>query len=224
MQVKRVDRTLRWALVALAGALVADLVEDVVDPVNGENAAAFYQAAVHHHGAMVVSAVFLLVSSALVVPGVFGVARAVEGRGQRVAKVAAGLALLGAMGHAALAALTLAIGEMPGGHATAAQLTATIHRILDGSSLAIVFPLAIAFPLAIVVLLISTVRARIVSRWALVPILAAPIVGNSAIGSDATATAIALVLMLGTTAVLAARLLRAERPERGAPASAVAAA
>jgi len=163
---------------------------------------------------MVGSGLLLLVSSALIVPGVLGVARALTDRGRRIGRAAAVLAVLGCMGHAALAALYLTWAELPGA-GSPAPLIAAIDRIVKASSFAMIAPLVIAFPLALVTVFIAVVRARIVPRWVLVPVLAAPVAAS-------TSTAISLALLLTATCVLAARVLRAPAAVPGVPGSAVA--
>src|SRR5262245_7620355 len=108
-------RRVEWAVGALIGALVADLVETFVDPItNGDDPAKVYDAAAAHHGAMVTAGVLLLVTAFLIVPGVVGASELVGRRGQGLAIAARVLALLGGMGHAALGAIYFLWAEIPG--------------------------------------------------------------------------------------------------------------
>ena len=90
-------------------------------------------------------------------------------------RVAACLALLGALGHAALSMLYLVWIQVPKGEADQAAMIALLDRITNAATTGIVVPLFIAFPLAFLALYGSYVRARIASRWILVPVVAAPL-------------------------------------------------
>jgi hypothetical protein len=215
MQSSHVGRTAKWALAALFGAMLADLGEFIVDPANSDKAGKIYAAASAHHGRMVAAAAFLLVSSLLIVPAVFGLARLMRERGKGLGIAARVLAVMGAMGHAALATTYLVWAELPSPHADPAQMVAAIDRVVNSSSLGILFPLIIAFPLALVVFFIGTVRARIAPRWLLVPVLAAPVVAGAS-------QAAALALLLGCATVLAVVLLRSSQATTTAPISATA--
>jgi hypothetical protein len=201
-------QALRWGTLAMFGALGADLAEYVVDPASTSEAAKIFGAASQHHGRMVASAVFLLLSSVFVVPAVFGLARAIEERGRWLGRVAAVFALLGAIGHGALAALYLAWAAMPGDASSRDEVIAAIERMNEAGASAIVMPFVVAFPVALVVVFVAIVRAGLASRWLLIPAVAAPVVAIAGPGSSTVSTATALVLLLIATSALAARWFR----------------
>jgi hypothetical protein len=155
-------RALRWLLAALIGALFADLFETLVEPVNSGVSEKVYAGAVHE-GRMVASAIALLLT-ALLVPAVWGLTRALAGRGRVLGRIAACLALLGALGHAALSMLHLVWIQVPKGDADRAAMVSLLDRVTNAGTTGIVVPLFIAFPLAFLALFGSYVRARIASR------------------------------------------------------------
>ena len=124
---KRFDRRLGWAVASLVGAMAADLAETLVDPANSGNATTIYDAALRSHGAMVLSAGLLLLSSVLIVPGVIGVVRSLGGRAVWLGRAAQTFTLLGAIGHGALAGVYLMWASIPGGEASRAQLIDVIE-------------------------------------------------------------------------------------------------
>lgn len=215
---------LRWGAAALVAAILADLAEDLVDPTGSGTAAEVFEAASQHHGRTIASAVFLLATSVLIVPAVFGLARTLEGRGRNIGRAAAGLALLGSMGHAALAALYLSWAAMPSSGAGREQLVGVIERIHDSGWVALLLPLIVAFPLSLVTVFVGLVRGRIVPRWVLLPVLAAPVAAAVVPGSDTLSTGTALVLLLIAACGLAARVFREPPAEPAAPRSAPATA
>jgi len=187
-------RALRWPIVALFGALLADLFETFVDPVNSGVSEKVYTGAVHE-GRMVASAVALLLT-ALVVPAVWGLTRPLTGRGRILGRIAACLALLGALGHAALSMLYLVWIQVPKGDADRAAMISLLDRITNAGTTGIVVPLFIAFPLAFLALFASYARARIASRWILVPVVAAPLCAIVLPAGDVAKTATALTCLL----------------------------
>jgi hypothetical protein len=64
--------------VLLIAALLADLVEDLVDPTGDGSATKLFDAASHDQGLMIASAIALLATSVLVVPAVFVIVRTLE--------------------------------------------------------------------------------------------------------------------------------------------------
>ena len=218
---QKFDRVARWSAVALIATVIADLAEDLIDPAPNGTAAEIFSAASHHHAAMVGSAALLLLTSLLIVPAVFGLVRTLGERGRRVGRAATVLGLMGALGHAALAALYLGWAAMPSAATSEAQMIALIERVNDSASFALLLPLIIAFPLALVVLLIALVRGRVAPRWVLVPTLAAPVAAAVAPGGSATGTGIALGCFLIAAIAVAARVFAPAHPaERGSLAAA----
>lgn len=159
---------LRWGIAGLVGAMAADLAETVVDPANSGNATRIYDAALDHHAAMVVSASLLLLSSAAIVPGVIGVVRSFDGRARVLGRIAQTFALLGAIGHGALAGVYLLWASIPGSGANRAQLIHLIDHMNSAPALALIFPLFIAFPVALLATNVAAVQARRAPRWVLV--------------------------------------------------------
>jgi hypothetical protein len=209
---QRTDRIARWSVIALIATVIADLAEDLIDPTGNGSAADVFGAASQHHGRMIVSAALLLATSLLIVPAVFGLVGTLRGRGRRIGHSAAGLALMGALGHAALAALYLAWAAMPSASADSGQMIALVERMNDSASFALVLPLIVAFPLSLVVLFIALVRGGVASRWVLAPTIAAPVVGIAA-GS----TGIALACFLIAACNLAVRVFGAHAAPNSAP-------
>ena len=208
VRLHRRRRTALWGAAALIGAMLADLVETVVDPASSGEAAKVYQASVEHHGLMVLCGYLLIASAVLIFPGVLLLARSVHGRGRRVAKVAVGISFAGALGHTALGTAYLAFAAMPGSSADEAQVVATLERMMGSPTLA---PLAIgfiAFPVALLTLFAALIRARVAPRWMAVPLAAAPVAAIAAPGGDVVGTTVALVLLLLSAAVVTTRIAR----------------
>jgi D-alanyl-D-alanine carboxypeptidase len=204
-------RAIRLSLAALFAALLADLLEFLVDPVSSGDGAKVVAGATEQHGLMVLSAILLLASAAFVVPAVFGLVRLLERRGRTLGWTAMALAVMGALGHAALAASYLLWSSMPAGTGSNAALIAAIDRANDAGSMAILAPLIIAFPVCFVVFFAAMVRGGIAPRWVLAPALAAPV---CAIAAHSTVAALALLLV--ASGALAVRVLRGHGPGRAA--------
>lgn len=203
---------LRLGALALIGALCADLVEYVVDPTSTSTGAKVYEAAVQEQGRVVASAIALLASAMLIVPAGFLIATAIDRRGRVIGRVAAVLALLGGIGHAALAAIYLMWAGMPGDAAARDEVITALDRVRESSAILIVGPFAIAFPLSVLAIVVAAVRARIAPRWILVPALAAPVVAIVEPASSTVSTSIAIVLLLVAAAVIAGRAFQLTRP------------
>lgn len=109
---------------------------------------------------MVLSAGLLLLSSVLIVPGVIGVVRSLGGRAVWLGRAAQTFALLGAIGHGALAGVYLMWASIPGGEASRAQLIDVIDWMNNSPSLVMILPLFIAFPVALLSTYGAAVRAR----------------------------------------------------------------
>jgi hypothetical protein len=192
---------------ALIGAMVADFAETLVDPANTSEAGKFFAAAANHHDRMVVSAMLLLASGLLLVPGVLGIARTLRARGKTLGVGGSALALLGGAGHVALAAFYLVFATIPSSDLSRGQAVNLLHHILNSGEAKLLAPLALAFPLAILVTLIGTVRGGLTERWVLAPLVAAPIVAIVGPGSSSVKTSCALVLFL----IAAAAVMRPAR-------------
>jgi hypothetical protein len=184
------------AIAALVGAMIADLAETIVDPANTGNATRIYDAALDHHGRMVLCAGLLLASSVLIVPGVNGIVGSLDGRAVWLGRVAKTFALLGAIGHGALAGVYLMWSSIPGGGATRAQLIHVIERLNDSPSLVLIFPLFIAFPVALLATFGAAVRAERAPKWVLGAAAAALALAIARPVSDRFSTSVALVCLI----------------------------
>jgi hypothetical protein len=208
---QRFDRIARWSAIALISTVIADLAEDLIDPTGSGTAADIFGAASQHHGRMIGSAALLLATSLLIIPAVFGLIRTLAGRGRRIGGVAAALALMGGLGHAALTALYLAWAELPSADASPDQMIALVERLTDSTSFVLLLPLIVAFPLSLVVLLLALVRGGVAPRWVLAPALAAPVAGI------AGSTSIALAFFLVASCAIAARVFGVRAATEGSP-------
>ena len=217
MELERLKTATRWAAAALTCAIVADLAEDLIDPANSGSATKVYAAASLHHGRLIASAFLVLATAVFIVPGVCGLARLVDDRGRRFGRLAATLALLGALGHAALAAVYLVWAAIPSSGMSRTDLVELIDRINGSGWLAAFAPLFFAFPLSLVALFVALSRARIAPTWILAPGLAAPVVATAGQSHGTASTAAALVLLLVAQAGVVSRIYggrRAESPPR----------
>jgi hypothetical protein len=205
---------LRFGVATLVGALAADLAETLIDPANSGNATKIYDAAQNHHSAMVVSAALLLLSSVGIVPGVFWIVRSLDGRARVLGGFAQSFALLGAIGHGAMAGAYLLWASIPGSGPSRTELIGVIDHMNSSRALALIFPLFIAFPLALLATYVGAVKARRAPRW----VLAAAVVAlGCAIGqpvSDRFAASAALISLIAAAAGLARPVrLGIEAPE-----------
>ncbi len=215
------SRAFRWSAVAVAGAIAADLAETLVDPANTDDSRRLFEAAAQHPGRMIASAYLLLATSLLIVPGVFGLVRTLTGRGRRLGRIASCLALLGALGHAALAMLYLVWLQAPKGGSDPEQMIALFNRITDAGPAIVMLPLIIAFPFSLLLLFAAMIRARFVPRLVLMPVLVAPVAAAAAPGGHVVATGTAQVLLLLAAFILATRgIRRLGAPPPDAPATA----
>ena len=213
MELERAKTATRWAAAALTCAIVADLAEDLIDPANSGSATKVYAAASLHHGRLIASAFLVLATAVFIMPGVWGLARLVDVRGRRVGRLAAMLALLGALGHAALAAVYLIWAAIPSSGMSRTDLVELIDRINSSGWLAAFAPLFFAFPLSLVALFLALSRARIAPTWILAPALAAPVVAIAGQSHGTASTAAALVLLLGAQAGVVSRIYGGRRSE-----------
>jgi hypothetical protein len=193
------------AIAALVGAMVADLAETLVDPANSGNATKIYDAALGHHGLMVLSAGLLLASSVLIVPGVYGVVRSLGGRARWLGRAARAFALLGAIGHGALAGVYPMWASIPGDGATRAQLIHVIERLNDSPSLVLIFPLFIAFPVALLATFGAAVKAGRAPKWVLGAAAAALALAIAHLISDRFSTSAALLCLITAAIGVATR-------------------
>jgi hypothetical protein len=191
--------------IALLGAPVALLVSEVADR-GSERSADLISDAAHHAGALVLSNVFLLVSSTLLVPAAFAVLHLARGRGRRFAEIGAALAVLGALGHAAFVGFSSVVLSTPqGDHA---QMVALLDRVNHDPAIAPIAVCILAFALSLPLILIGAWRAGLVP-W-VVPALAGPALAIELAGVDSLAGGVAkellAVLALGWVGLRVLRL------------------
>ncbi|MFL5865745.1 MAG: hypothetical protein ACJ766_01440 [Thermoleophilaceae bacterium] len=201
-------KAIRWGAFALIGAIGADLAEELVDPANSDKASKIYDAAANHSGRIAIAAVLLLLSAAFIVPGVWGLVSLLDQRGRGAGRVAAVLALMGAMGHSALGGIYLFWTELAKDGANRGQMVALVKRFNDSGLVAIMAPLLIAFAFTFLVLTIAMYRAHVVSVWALVLVLVGLVVYAAEPLSTLASGAISMACVLGASCLIAAGALR----------------
>jgi hypothetical protein len=199
-------------LVATAAVIIA---ETLVDPANSDSAGKIYKAAAAHPDRMIASAYLLLLSAALICPAVSGLVRTLQGRGRTAGRIAVGAAVLGALGHAALAGLYLFWSQLPKRNGTREQMVPLLQRFSDSAAVAGLAPLIIAFGVAFLLVFVALHRARITPRWLIVPVVIGFLVDVGRTSSVAT-EAISFALLTFVVGALAVSVLRdprgAQRP------------
>jgi hypothetical protein len=114
-------RSVRWVTptrltaAALIGFVVALEAQDLVDPTDRAEGAARIAAVAAHPGRLLVAALLLIASSALLIPSVVAIVRRIQDRGRGLARAGAALAILGALGHASVAGYYAVLAGAPGG-------------------------------------------------------------------------------------------------------------
>ena len=103
------------ALILFPALLVA---EAPLDPTGNGSGADLYAAATEHRGALVTSAVLLIVSGVLMAPAAAGILHQARDRGAALANAGAVLAVLGGFGHFGIAMFYLVGTSLPGGAPT----------------------------------------------------------------------------------------------------------
>jgi hypothetical protein len=196
----------RRGALLLIGALLADVAEYVFDPINGDAGTKVYDAAAAHPGRLVASAVALLVSSVLIVPAVRGLMQAVGERGRRAATVAGGLSVLGAMGHAALAAIYLIWTQLPKDGASRDQMVALVERVNAAPSMALIGVLIISFAFTFLAVTIALARARVIPAWTIALVVAGAVAQGATQNAELPASLLPLALVGGAVAIVAARV------------------
>ena len=194
---------MRWGALALIAAILADLAEDLIDPANTSDPDKLFNAAAQHSDRMVISAILLLLTCVAIVPAALWLTRSLTGRGHPTGQFACALAVLGAMGHASLATFYLLVDQMPKGGGDRGEMVALLHRVNDAASFSILAPLVIAFPLAILLSLVAVYRGGIGPRWALAPIIAAPVAALALAPVSQTASTATALILFGVAACAA---------------------
>jgi hypothetical protein len=167
MQIAKTDQfRRRVAGISLIGFAAMILAQDLVGARTPSDAAGQYAAVAAERGGTIASSVFLLVSSILLIPAVFGILHLVRGRGVTLAHIGGALAILGALGHVAVMTYQLALVEMTRAGDREAMVT-LIDRLSNSTTVGvIVFPMILAFALGLLILSLALWRARVVQGWA----------------------------------------------------------
>jgi hypothetical protein len=160
MSVSTADRLA--AGVGLIGFSTLIVVEDRLDPTTGVS---FYEAATGHPGLLTASALTLLGSAVLTVPAIAGIVAHTNDRGAVLARVGGFFALLGALGHTALAVIYLMMRSLAGGDQQ--QMTAFESRLNGDTAIGIVGTvLLLSFGVGIALLAWAAWRADLIGWWA----------------------------------------------------------
>jgi hypothetical protein len=164
--IRRIDRLA--AGVGLIGFSTLALIEDRLDPTSGVS---FYEAATAHPGLLTASALTLLCSAVLTVPAIAGIVFQARDRGAVLARVGGFFALLGALGHTALAVIYLMMRSFAGGDH--AQMVAFEDRLNADTSIGIIGTvLLLSFGVGIALLAWAAWRAGLIGWWAPAVVLA----------------------------------------------------
>ena len=159
MSMSTTDR--RIAGVGLIGFSALLLVEDRLDPTSGVS---FYEAATTHPGLLTASALSLLGSAVLTVPAIAGIVASARDRGAVLARVGGFFALLGALGHTALAMAYLMMRSLAGGDRS--QMVAFEDRINADTSLGIIATvMLLSFGVGLALLAWAAWRADLIGWW-----------------------------------------------------------
>jgi hypothetical protein len=149
------------ALILFPALLV---VQAPIDPTGQGSGAELYAAATEHRGALVTSAVLLIVSGVLMAPAAAAVLHQARDRGAALADAGAVLAVLGGFGHFGIAMFYLFGTSLVGGDR--AEMVGFVDR-LNGSAVVglVAFPLIMCFALAVLVLPWAAWRAGAIHWW-----------------------------------------------------------
>lgn len=163
-------RLRRWtagaALIVFPALLVP---QALIDPTGTGTGADMVRAASESRGTLIASALLLMVSALLMIPAVTAVLHQARDRGAAVGNVGATLAVLGGLGHFAIAMFYLISLPLDGGDP--ALMVAYVDRLNETAAIgAVVFPLILCFGLGVAVLPWAAWRAGAVHVW--VPALA----------------------------------------------------
>jgi hypothetical protein len=151
--------------VALVGFSVPLLVAGLLDPTKGNLGDARLDIADvgAHPRAFLASTVLLLVSTIALLPATAGLWRIGRARRQRLTGVGAGLAVLGALGHAALVTFYGFLYEMPAGNLD--EMVGLLNRVNEGLVLVLFFPMLLALAIGLIVLTLALWRGGIAPLW-----------------------------------------------------------
>lgn len=187
---RRIRRTVTGLSLLGFGALLVP--QALVDP----SASGFHEAAVEHPDALLVSGLLLLASTALTFPAIGGILHQARDRGALIADIAAVFAALGALGHAALGAISLVLRALAGGDP--AQMQAVEARFVEDVPVGVVgLLLLMSFGVGIALLAWAAWRAGIVGVWGPV-VVTAVVVAHVALPGDLPPAVPAVLLGLVT--------------------------
>jgi hypothetical protein len=159
MSIRTIDRF--TAGIGLIGFSALLLVEDRLDPTSGVS---FYEAATTDPGLLTASALALLGSAVLTVPAIMGIVVQARDRGAVLARVGGFFALLGALGHTALAVVYLMMRSLAEGDR--AQMVAFEDRINADTSLGIIATtMLLSFGVGLALLAWAAWRAGLIGWW-----------------------------------------------------------
>lgn len=157
------------AAMATAGFMPAALIANLVGP-SVDSLADLLDLAAREPDRFVGWNVGLLISVALLVPAIFGIAQPIRGRGATLAHLGVALGTLGALGHMSIVTRNVFVQAMAGGQRD--EMLALGDRFM--SSAALLFPLIMVYGVGLLLLIAATWRAGIVPAWA--PLIALPVV------------------------------------------------
>lgn len=173
------------------GALLVP--QALVDP----SGPGFHDAAVHHPDALLISGLLLLASALLTFPAIGGILHEARDRGALMADIAALFAGLGALGHAAIGAITLVLRALAGGDP--AQMRAVEERFIADVPVGVVgLVLLTSFGIGIALLAWAAWRAGILGLWGPV-VVTGVVVAHTVLPGDLPPAVPALALGLVTT-------------------------
>jgi hypothetical protein len=153
--------TMGTALILFPALLV---VQAPLDPAEGGTGEALYAAASQHRGALVASAILLLISAIMMAPAAAGILHQARDRGAGLANLAAVLAVLGGFGHAALGMFNILALPLAGGDR--GHMVAYVERLNATPALGVVvFPLIICFALGVLAMGWAAWRAGLIGWW-----------------------------------------------------------
>jgi hypothetical protein len=201
----RVHRTV--TAVGLAGSAALVAIGGVVAPANSGRPDELYRIATEASGRLMTEAILMVVSSILLVFGVIGAARLVQGRGRHLARVAALLGVMGALGHTAYSTFALLLPGIVTSAPSRADAIGTLDAIDSSAGGAVVLPLIAAYALSVVLLPVALYRGRLIPLWVVGPAAAAVAIEAFPAGA-VDLSLVKYMLALATAAAVAARILR----------------